>query len=197
MRIIFLAATVVAICGCGDDSKLSRSKASSEIQKSSAFVKSQFIKIEVMNLVWDDSTYMGNSMIPVLSDMSARGLITYSRISSGAFATFRIALEEKGKPFLVQNGESGNGPDVITVKICDREVTEVTGVEQATPQVAIVEFKYKAGNRTPFGEMSPKGCLPTLRDAKAEMRRFDDGWRVIRICSSATGKEKPEFMCIL
>lgn len=170
MRFILVFFVSAALVGCGDNSELSRSKAENMIQETARF-KIRVVPTENLN----------KKELPRLAQ---QGLVTYTDATSvpqralGA-TNYIINLTEKGKQFVIKEVKPAWGNDTITVvKVCERKIVEVTGIEQPEPQTAIVSFNYNTVNPTPFGETMPTVCSAEIRSGRAQLKLFDDGWRV-------------------
>ena len=170
MRFLLVFVVSVALVGCGDNSKLSRSKAENMIQDTARF-KTRVVPIEIL----------GERELPRLAK---QGLLTYTDSTSvtqraTGNTNYVVTLTDKGKQFVINEVKPTFGHDTITVvKVCERKIVEVTGIEQAEPQTAIVSFNYNTVNPTPFGETMPEVCSTEIRSGSAELKLFDDGWRV-------------------
>jgi len=176
MRFLMVFVVSVAMIGCGDDSKLSRSKAENMIQNTARF------KTRVV-----PTGTLGKRELPRLAQQD---LVTYTDATSVpqraiGVTNYVINLTEKGKQFVINEVKPTFGHDTITVvKVCERKIVEVTGIEQAEPQTATVSFTYSTVNPTPFGKTMPEVCSTEIRSGRAEMKLFDDGWRVGEISFS-------------
>lgn len=170
MRFFVIFAIGIAMAGCGDDSKLSRDRAENVIQNAVKF-KTRVVPIEIF----------GARELPRLAQ---QGLLTYKDSTSViqramGNANYVVALTEEGKKFIVNEVKPTFGRDAImVVRVCERKIVEVTGIEQVEPQTAAVSFKYNTVNPTPFGETEPEICSAEIRSGRAELKLFDEGWRV-------------------
>ncbi len=180
MRFFFLLLVVSAVLvGCGDGSKLSRSKAADMIQNNVLF-NTLTDKI-IVGDYWGAYGLLENSQGETLSKLAQRDVVTYQK-QSGGWELYAVALTTKGRQFLIKEKKPDGGGGMIAVlKLCDRKINDVTGIEQPTPQSAVVSFTYNTTNPTPFGEMAPKRCSAETREGVAELKLFDDGWRVERV----------------
>lgn len=186
MRFIMMLLAVISLVSCGDNSKLARSKAEDVIQKYPQFNSAtERISKKEVNLVWDGAEHSGmfdGKLDLLLASLAKRGLLAFSR-QGGMIPEFKITLSEHGDALTVNDPESKGR--WYTVKVCDRKVVEVTGITQPTPQSAEVTFTYKADKPTSFGETTPKACSAAVKTGVAELRLFDDGWRVSQIASQS------------
>lgn len=176
MRFLLVFVVSVAMVGCGDNSKLSRSKAENMIQDTARFKTrvvptGTFGKRELPRLAQQDLvTYTDTTSVP----QRAIGITNYV-----------VTLTAKGKQFVINEVKPAWGHGTITVvKVCERKIVEVTGIEQPKPQTATVSFNYNTVNPTPFGETMPEVCSAEIRSGRAELKLFDDGWRVGEISFS-------------
>lgn len=176
MRFLMVFVIGVVMAGCGDNSKLSRSKAENMIQDTARF-KTRVVPTAIL----------GQRELPRLAQ---QGLLTYTDNTSAigrvmGNTNYAIALTAKGKQFVINEVKPTFGNDTITVvKVCERKIVEVTGIEQADPQTSTVSFNYNTVNPTPFGETMPEVCSAEIRSGRAELKLFDDGWRVGEISFS-------------
>lgn len=170
IKFLMVFVVSIATAGCGDSSQLSRSKAENMIQNTARF------KIRVV-----PTEIFGKRELPPLAQQD---LVTYTDATSVVQramgnANYVVTLTTKGKQFVINEVTPtwGRGP-ITVVKLCERKIVEVTGIEQSGPQIATVSFNYNTVNRTPFGETMPEVCSSEISSGKAELKLFDDGWRV-------------------
>lgn len=183
MRFLLALVVSVALVGCGDSSKLSRSKAEDMIQDTVRFntvTDTILISENTLFPEWDgvsDPLMMGEKILPVLAQ---RELVTYTESRGfGPFTNYAVSLSAKGNKFLVKEVKPERSAGMLAViKLCERKIVEVTGIEQPEPQKAKVSFNYSTHNPTSFGETTPKKCSTEIRKGAAELKLFDDGWRV-------------------
>jgi hypothetical protein len=92
---------------------------------------------------------------------------------------YTISLTESGKKHALTEANY-----LSVVKIGQREFGEITGIKMdEKTMTAIVEYRLKRINLTPFGECAEaepkifeKHCQPL--DRQIQMTYFDDGWRI-------------------
>jgi hypothetical protein len=174
MRYFSVVLVCISLFACSDNSKLTRSKAESLISSNEKF---KDVIYGFPSNVFDDFLWGSESgkSLPVLPRLHSRGLVTFT---ARARNEYTAELTEKGNSYKV--GERRNelhGYPVYMVRMCERVVTEITGIEQQNMSYAKVFFLYKTINSTPFGETA-KNCDRDKLSGSAELTLFDDGWRV-------------------
>jgi hypothetical protein len=84
-----------------------------------------------------------------------------------------------GQRYVIREMEPGH----YEVKMCEIVFGEVTGIRMNGDQSATVEYTTKRVNWTPFGDWfrhaDPNRYVDVIPQ-KAELQRYDDGWRVRR-----------------
>ncbi len=186
MRFLLALVVSVGLVGCGDSSKLSRSKAEDLIQDTVRFnTVTDTISTGAYSVFtkWDgdiDPWLLGGKILPSLAQQD---LVTYTESRGfGGSTLYAVALTSKGRQFLLKEvkPERDDGK-LAVIRLCERKIVEVTGIEQPKPQEAKVSFNYSAHNPTSFGETTPKKCSAEIRKGAAELKLFDDGWRIGKV----------------
>lgn len=181
MRFIAALFAATTLIGCGDSSKLTRSSAKDLVQRFSGFnVVVEEIPIKSSRFLWDGRAPMDAELRTLLTSLAADGLLTHSE----SYGEFSIALTEKGRTFKIGDGKNHYGTPTAKVKLCDRQIEDVSGIEQPTTQSAIVNFTYKTIGKTAFGSKATRVCSEEIRTGRARMTLFDDGWRVVDVRNS-------------
>lgn len=205
MRTMLALALGVLALGCSDGggqekgpSKLTRDNAKEMLQNNIDFVnvnRSVSLRyanggpVNVRQFRWDMEIDPGlEETKRLLSKFQQDGLLEYalerreSVLYKGgpavSFEVYAISLTDKGKGYAGKESEGEDERVNVALKLCERHIAEISGIETPTPQSAIVHFSYKALNPTPFGKEAPKVCSGEVRKGKAEFGVFDDGWRV-------------------
>ena len=189
--VILLCALPLGLGGCGDPKKLTRDRAKDLIQTNVAF---RNVETEIptgpnvygMNLSHVSAIYNG---------LQSRGFIV---LRENQFTTpFRhtkhsVELTEAAKKYMIRQEPNVNDKNLIMVylRACEREVTEISGIEQPTERAAKIHFKYKSSSPTPLAEFDAivsssmkktytKGdCSAEVKVGAVEVALFDDGWRI-------------------
>ncbi len=183
MRILLAAIVSVALGGCGDSSNLSRDKAKVLIQDFAGFnAVAEYFPNESSAVVSWDGLHLGTlnsrEKDALLSNLVREGVITYST-PPDSITSSPIALTEAGNKLMIEKNNR-----FFKIKLCDRHIIEVTGIEQSSPQTAVIHFTYKTTNQTPFGKTTPKACSGETHEGGAVLNLFDDGWRVGNVSPS-------------
>ena len=79
-----------------------------------------------------------------------------------------------------------NSPHMASVKMCEFQFVEVTGIALRSEGLADVQYTVKKDNLTPFGKGNAIAYGPTappcgdspLQTFNVAMRVYDDGWRI-------------------
>jgi hypothetical protein len=90
-----------------------------------------------------------------------------------------VSFSLTGKAMPYKSGEFGKNVDM---RVCDRQVHEVTGIN-ADGSFAVAEYTWIPANPTPFAKgwreaFGTVSCDAGPQKDSAEFQRFDDGWRV-------------------
>jgi hypothetical protein len=189
LKLLFITISIT-LFGCSDNSKLTRSNAKVMIQNSSLFnsVTANFPnKIEIFK--WNNTVYYGNDVEKILSSLANNGLITYSIIQDPTkifknTSVYLIFIADKGKKYVVNEKKRdwGQGEEITwTVKLSDRTVVDILGIEMPTPQTAEITFSHKTTNLTPFGFTASNICTGKPEGGIAHASLFDDGWRITSV----------------
>lgn len=170
LGLLFLLA--IGLNGCGDSSKLTRDRAKDVIQDHISF---RIVETSIpvgpdvtVGFGWDQ-----------YKDLLQKGFINYAE--SGYFR-YKINLTDASKKFVTRQEDNGA---TVYLRACEREITEITGIEQPTEKKATVHFKYRTVKLTPFSGFEGYGnyykkeyCSDKVEDGVISLALFDDGWRV-------------------
>lgn len=86
----------------------------------------------------------------------------------------KVKLTRENRKYLVDEND-----DYYTVISTEYDVSEITGIlQKKDAALAMVEYKVKHQNVTPFGEISQQNCLDINQIYRANFVKYDDGWRI-------------------
>lgn len=192
---LLLAISIGFIGGCGDETKLTRSKAKDLIQNNKDFtvIETSIPEKMVVNGVQPDADEI-KSMYYALQNMELARVRESSRSHFGLSAVeYSIDVTDAGKKLITRKGKGGHNDKltVVYLKACEREVAEITGIEQPTEKSATVQFTYRTTSHTPLAiydairlsnfdrSYSKEDCTDEkVKNGKIDLVLFDDGWRV-------------------
>lgn len=182
------------IGGCGDGTKLTRDKAKDLIHKNINFrvIETSIPEKMVVNSV-DRQADEIKTIYYALQNIGMASIRESGRSHFGLSSIeYSADITDTGKKLITRQGKGGhnNQLTVIYLKACEREVTEITGIEQPTEKNAVVQFKYRTTSKTPLADYDAirlsdfdsfyrkDDCSGETKDGKVDLALFDDGWRV-------------------
>lgn len=182
-----LLVSVLTSCGNG---KLSRGEAKDVINETlknrcehESIIKSYSVVIEREALLVRELSPKEKSYLDALEN---EGLInrtverkegTPGFYRRNIWDEYTVTLTEKGREYAVPDQ---NNPNLVNLYCV--EVDEVTGIkmEDNSENTAIVKYKVKVENKTPFFTLLPNGRLEfnPQQEYEAKFVKYDDGWRI-------------------
>lgn len=111
------------------------------------------------------------------SEVYEKALMAETDTPGSPYAQVLLSPTEDGQKYVTRT----RSPGLYDVKICEIVFGEVTGIQLTGPSDAVVEYSLRRTNWSPFGKwykMKDPSQYPELVPQRAEMQKFDDGWRI-------------------
>lgn len=192
---VVLLATTLASCS----KKLDREKAAELIRSKHSLpsVVSDEISVGTVNFMLN----FGGANTTTYKELERAGMITFKSLGKKRdmffqYVSYKVTLLPEAEQYVTGSRTGEKGTQYRTVRVGDWDLVEVTGIKETEPdQKAQVEYTWRYGNITPFGQALSKGNLALnkkddmnrsrpiyddgqIQTATASMERYDDGWRI-------------------
>jgi hypothetical protein len=188
MTATFLFFITFPTTGSADPLKLTRERSKELITKDDGFRV-----VTTLVIVGHGIPGMGDAHVKqTYESLQSKGLVALKEVNIGTpFRQHLAWVTEGGKRYVVNETDSRfvKGMKDISVRACEREVVEVTGIEYSSERLATVHIKYRSISPTPFvdvrilepstpGAYHRDDCSDQVKNGRVIFALFDDGWRI-------------------